>query len=73
LQQAIKTPYARDFDEFFARRPERAGRKAGCSMLVVQFISRENNRPGNFHILFLTFIDQEAPMTTENTHSMPAD
>jgi uncharacterized protein YdiU (UPF0061 family) len=33
LQQAIKTPYARDFDEFFARRPDWAGRKAGCSML----------------------------------------
>jgi uncharacterized protein YdiU (UPF0061 family) len=33
LQQAIKTPYARDYDEFFVRRPDWAGRKAGCSML----------------------------------------
>jgi len=33
LQQAIKTPYSRDFDEFFVRRPDWAGRKAGCSML----------------------------------------
>jgi uncharacterized protein YdiU (UPF0061 family) len=33
LQAAIKTPYSRDFDEFFIRRPDWAGRKAGCSML----------------------------------------
>ena len=33
LQSAIKTPYSRDFDEFFVRRPDWAGRKAGCSML----------------------------------------
>jgi uncharacterized protein YdiU (UPF0061 family) len=33
LQAAIKTPYSRNFDEFFVRRPDWAGRKAGCSML----------------------------------------
>jgi uncharacterized protein YdiU (UPF0061 family) len=33
LQEAIKTPYSRNFDEFFVRRPDWAGRKAGCSML----------------------------------------
>ena len=33
LQAAIKTPYSKNFDEFFARRPEWATQKAGCSML----------------------------------------
>jgi uncharacterized protein YdiU (UPF0061 family) len=33
LQEALKTPYADTFDEFFARRPSWASQKAGCSML----------------------------------------
>jgi serine/tyrosine/threonine adenylyltransferase len=33
LQQAIKDPYSASFDEFFARRPDWATQKAGCSML----------------------------------------
>lgn len=33
LQQAIKEPYSAKSDEFFAKRPEWAGKKAGCSML----------------------------------------
>lgn len=33
LQAAIKDPYSRNFDEFFARRPDWAAQKAGCSML----------------------------------------
>lgn len=33
LQEAMKNPYSRDFDEFFAKRPDWASQKAGCSML----------------------------------------
>ncbi|MCJ8163406.1 YdiU family protein [Pontibacter sp. E15-1] len=33
LQEAIKTPYTTDADAFFAKRPEWASQKAGCSML----------------------------------------
>lgn len=33
LQEAIKEPYSKKFDQFFARRPEWASKKAGCSML----------------------------------------
>jgi uncharacterized protein YdiU (UPF0061 family) len=33
LQQAIKEPYSTNFDEFFAKRPDWASKKAGCSML----------------------------------------
>lgn len=33
LQQAIKDPYSKKFDEFFVKRPEWANEKAGCSML----------------------------------------
>jgi uncharacterized protein YdiU (UPF0061 family) len=33
LQEALKDPYSRKFDEFFARRPDWASQKAGCSML----------------------------------------
>ncbi|WP_247234848.1 YdiU family protein [Telluribacter sp. SYSU D00476] len=33
LQQAMKDPYSRNFDEFFAKRPDWASQKAGCSML----------------------------------------
>lgn len=33
LQLALKSPYSRDFDEFFMKRPEWARQKAGCSML----------------------------------------
>jgi len=33
LQEAIKTPYTATFDEFFAKRPDWASQKAGCSML----------------------------------------
>ncbi|MDQ4139180.1 MAG: YdiU family protein [Bacteroidota bacterium] len=33
LQSAMKEPYSRNFDEFFAKRPEWASQKAGCSML----------------------------------------
>ncbi|GHA80782.1 protein adenylyltransferase SelO [Pontibacter akesuensis] len=33
LQEAMKDPYANKFDEFFAKRPEWATSKAGCSML----------------------------------------
>ena len=33
LQQAIKEPYSGKFDEFFAKRPAWAEKKAGCSML----------------------------------------
>ncbi|MCC9136959.1 YdiU family protein [Pontibacter silvestris] len=33
LQEAIKEPYSSKFDEFFAKRPEWATKKAGCSML----------------------------------------
>ncbi|MES2766901.1 MAG: YdiU family protein [Bacteroidota bacterium] len=33
LQHAMKTPYSRDHDEFFKKRPEWATKQAGCSML----------------------------------------
>ena len=33
LQQAIKYPYAKQYDEFFEIRPGWASQKAGCSML----------------------------------------
>ncbi|MDB5192562.1 MAG: hypothetical protein JWQ96_2125 [Segetibacter sp.] len=33
LQQAMKDPYSKRFDEFFAKRPGWASQKAGCSML----------------------------------------
>ncbi|GEO08102.1 protein adenylyltransferase SelO [Segetibacter aerophilus] len=33
LQEAMKDPYSKRFDEFFAKRPEWATQKAGCSML----------------------------------------
>jgi len=33
LQEAIKNPYSNKFDKFFAKRPDWASRKAGCSML----------------------------------------
>ncbi|ARS34557.1 protein adenylyltransferase SelO [Pontibacter actiniarum] len=33
LQQAMKEPYSDTFDEFFAKRPDWATQKAGCSML----------------------------------------
>ena len=33
LQEAIKAPYASNFDEFFAKRPAWATQQAGCSML----------------------------------------
>jgi uncharacterized protein YdiU (UPF0061 family) len=33
LQEAMKDPYSRKFDEFLAKRPNWASRKAGCSML----------------------------------------
>ncbi len=33
LQKAIKEPYSKNFDEFFAKRPTWATQKAGCSML----------------------------------------
>lgn len=33
LQEAIKEPYSKKFDEFFKLRPEWASQKAGCSML----------------------------------------
>jgi uncharacterized protein YdiU (UPF0061 family) len=33
LQEAMKEPYTRKFDEFFAKRPDWASQKAGCSML----------------------------------------
>jgi serine/tyrosine/threonine adenylyltransferase len=33
LQEAMKTPYSKDHDEFFAKRPDWASQKAGCSML----------------------------------------
>ena len=33
LQEAIKEPYSKKFDEFFTKRPDWAGKKAGCSML----------------------------------------
>jgi len=33
LQEAIKNPYSDRFDKFFAKRPDWASRKAGCSML----------------------------------------
>ncbi|WP_207432956.1 protein adenylyltransferase SelO [Sabulibacter ruber] len=33
LQEAMKDPYSRNFDEFFAKRPDWASQKAGCSML----------------------------------------
>jgi uncharacterized protein YdiU (UPF0061 family) len=33
LQQAMKDPYSRNFDQFFAKRPDWASQKAGCSML----------------------------------------
>lgn len=33
LQQAIREPYGHGFDQFFARRPQWASQKAGCSML----------------------------------------
>ncbi|CAA9273471.1 MAG: UPF0061 protein YdiU [uncultured Adhaeribacter sp.] len=33
LQEAIKDPYSKNFDQFFVKRPDWAGQKAGCSML----------------------------------------
>jgi uncharacterized protein YdiU (UPF0061 family) len=33
LQEAMKDPYSKRFDEFFAKRPDWATQKAGCSML----------------------------------------
>lgn len=33
LQEAIKKPYSKDFDEFFLKRPAWASKRAGCSML----------------------------------------
>lgn len=33
LHEAIKTPYSDAHDEFFVKRPDWAGQKAGCSML----------------------------------------
>jgi uncharacterized protein YdiU (UPF0061 family) len=33
LQEAMKEPYSKKFDEFFAKRPSWATQKAGCSML----------------------------------------
>ncbi len=33
LQEAIKEPYSKKFDQFFTKRPDWAGSKAGCSML----------------------------------------
>jgi serine/tyrosine/threonine adenylyltransferase len=33
LELAIKEPYTRNFDRFFAKRPDWASKKAGCSML----------------------------------------
>ncbi|GAB3812059.1 hypothetical protein GCM10028895_02730 [Pontibacter rugosus] len=33
LQEAIKEPYSNKYEEFFAKRPEWATNKAGCSML----------------------------------------
>lgn len=33
LQEAIKTPYSKNFEVFFAKRPAWASSKAGCSML----------------------------------------
>ncbi|RDV14480.1 YdiU family protein [Pontibacter diazotrophicus] len=33
LQEAMKEPYSNKFDEFFAKRPDWASQKAGCSML----------------------------------------
>jgi uncharacterized protein YdiU (UPF0061 family) len=33
LQQAMKEPYSKKYDEFFAKRPAWAAQKAGCSML----------------------------------------
>ncbi len=33
LQEAIKDPYSKNHDEFFAKRPSWATKKAGCSML----------------------------------------
>lgn len=33
LQAAIKNPYSNQFDQFFAKRPDWASQKAGCSML----------------------------------------
>ncbi|GGK60716.1 YdiU family protein [Rufibacter glacialis] len=33
LQAALKDPYSRNHDEFFAKRPDWASQKAGCSML----------------------------------------
>ena len=33
LQQAMKEPYSKNFDQFFVKRPGWASQKAGCSML----------------------------------------
>jgi len=33
LQEALKQPYSNAFDQYFTKRPEWAGNKAGCSML----------------------------------------
>jgi uncharacterized protein YdiU (UPF0061 family) len=33
LQQAMLDPYRNKFEEFFAKRPDWASQKAGCSML----------------------------------------
>jgi uncharacterized protein YdiU (UPF0061 family) len=33
LQQAMKEPYSKNADAFFAKRPDWASQKAGCSML----------------------------------------
>lgn len=33
LQEAMKNPYSKNYDEFFVKRPDWATQKAGCSML----------------------------------------
>ena len=33
LRRALKDPYSKKYDEFFAKRPDWASKKAGCSML----------------------------------------
>ncbi|MGV3586268.1 MAG: protein adenylyltransferase SelO [Adhaeribacter sp.] len=37
LQEAIKEPYSKKWDEFFLKRPNWASQKAGCSMLSCSF------------------------------------
>ena len=33
LQEALKNPYSETYSEFYAKRPDWASQKAGCSML----------------------------------------